>query len=149
MPVKFIWNWFKAQKAVEDISANFKKDAAEYMAERARAYAPVDTGFLKSEIVVVAPSGSMKAHVLARADYSQWVEFGHLAGGWRGSPRIRSCGRRWLTPHERSPRSPRASRFCVLAARAAGKIRCLVRIMRKGRLCQPSPKSTSRTRMRP
>lgn len=81
MPVKFRWPWSKTKKVVEDLTRGVRVGAAEYMAERARIYAPVDTGFLKSEIVVIAPSGSTKSHVLARADYSQFVEFGHLAGG--------------------------------------------------------------------
>lgn len=115
MPVKFIWNWFKAQKAVEDIATNFKRDAAEYMAERARAYAPVDTGFLKSEIIVVAPSGSMKAHVLARADYSQWVEFGHLAGGVA-----------WVTPN------PFMRKALADTARAFPEIAKGVKVLRPG-----------------
>jgi hypothetical protein len=81
MKIKWTWNPFKAKQAMQAAGDDLKTRCAQHMAERARHYAPVDTGHLQAEIQVVAPSGSKSAHVIAGADYSQWVEFGHLAGG--------------------------------------------------------------------
>ena len=80
MGIRFRWNPFRATQALQKTVAEIRRDAAEYMADRARSYVPVDTGFLKSSITVISPSGSQSSHVVATADYAQFVEFGHVAG---------------------------------------------------------------------
>lgn len=115
MGIRFDWNPFRARKALQETAAEVRRRAAEHMAERARMYAPVDTGFLKSEIVVVSPSGSRSSHVLARADYSQFVEFGHLAGGVT-----------WVAPN------PFMRRALADTARAFPEIAKGVKVLRPG-----------------
>jgi len=51
------------------------------MAERARIYAPVDTGHLKANIVVIATQGGTLYRVVSMATYSRFVEWGSMHGG--------------------------------------------------------------------
>lgn len=80
MAFRFRWNPFAAKKAVQDAGKTIQLRAAEFMAERARAYVPMDTGALKTSIQIVNASGSTKVHVVATEHYAQFVEFGHIAG---------------------------------------------------------------------
>ena len=77
-------DWFKAKKAVEDAGREIGKRAAEYMTERAKLYAPVDTGLLHSsiqyELSLVGSAQSFGYTVFATAPYAAYVEFGHMAG---------------------------------------------------------------------
>lgn len=82
--IKNTIDWVKAKLALEQAGADAIRRTAEFMAERARMYAPVDTGFLVSQIQVIASSGSSDVHVISGASYSEFVEFGfhHIAGIW-------------------------------------------------------------------
>lgn len=57
------------------------RQCAEFMAARARLYVPVDTGFLRESIVVMATMSGTRYSVIATANYARYVEFGHMAGG--------------------------------------------------------------------
>lgn len=53
------------------------KALAEFVAERARMYCPVDTGELRASIQVISESDGMRHHVIATARYAEPVEWGH------------------------------------------------------------------------
>ena len=76
---KSIWNWFKAEKALEAVSADLTDQMAAFVLERYRMYAPVDTGFMVSTSDIVKQFGN-ESHVVVTAYYAYWVEMGHLAG---------------------------------------------------------------------
>jgi HK97 gp10 family phage protein len=56
------------------------RQAAEYVAERARFYAPVDTGELRASIIVQSSQAGGTWHVLATAPHSRFVEWGSMHG---------------------------------------------------------------------
>lgn len=72
--------WFgdRARALIEARARKVGARACDYMAERARFHAPVDSGDLRESIAVV-PSGSTFT-VYVGVDYAFFVHFGHLAG---------------------------------------------------------------------
>jgi hypothetical protein len=66
-------DWAKARFAILQVGEETNRLAAEFMAERARIYCPVDTGFLLASIEVIKASGSGNYHVIARAYYAGFV----------------------------------------------------------------------------
>ena len=54
--------------------------AAEYVADRAPAYAPVRTGELRNSIVVTSSMGGAVWHVVATAPHARFVEYGTMHG---------------------------------------------------------------------
>jgi HK97 gp10 family phage protein len=59
---------------------------AEFVADRARAYCPVDTGELRDSIHVVGEADGLRHHVVATADHAEPVEFGHTMRNGRLYP---------------------------------------------------------------
>jgi hypothetical protein len=76
----FRWNPQPARSALIQTATTAAQMAAGFMAERAKQYAPVDTGMLLRSIEVQTSSIGTSFHVIATAPYAQWVEFGHMAG---------------------------------------------------------------------
>lgn len=62
--------------AVEANSRTAPMRAAEKIAASAKAYAPVDTGYLRSSIRAVSVSAGKEADVVVSAPYAAFVEYG-------------------------------------------------------------------------
>lgn len=62
--------------AVEANSRSAPKRVADRIASRAREYAPVDTGYLRSTIGTESISVGKEAEVFASAEYAAYIEFG-------------------------------------------------------------------------
>jgi hypothetical protein len=78
MAVKSFWNGEEVKaRLLAEHRAGIRK-LAEYVALRARIYAPVDTGALRGSITVVSEADGMRHHVIATAPYAEPVEFGHV-----------------------------------------------------------------------
>ena len=75
------WNGEKIKARMEMAGSEGARRAAEYVAERARYYCPVDTGHLKASITVIGTQGGMKWSVIATAKYAPFVEYGSMHGG--------------------------------------------------------------------
>lgn len=82
-------DWAKAKLFVVKAGQQIMVSAADYMAERARAHAPVDTGFLQNSVAVAYGLAASLPYtytysVVATADYAVWVQIGHLtpSGFW-------------------------------------------------------------------
>ena len=76
-------SWFNpapAKARLEAAGREGARRAAEYVAERARAYCPVDTGELKASIVVMSSMNGTVWHVVATAKHARWVEYGSMHG---------------------------------------------------------------------
>ena len=81
MNFKWCWDAGRALRAIEARRQSVERAAAEFMADRARKLAPVDTGFLVSTIDVTAPAASDHVHVVCTAPYAVFVNFGHFTKG--------------------------------------------------------------------
>lgn len=84
-----IRNWWDPEGAKRRLLEEHKagiKALAEFVAERARIYCPVDTGALKASIHVVSEADGMRHHVIAPLNYSEPVEFGHVMRNGRFHP---------------------------------------------------------------
>jgi hypothetical protein len=75
------WRGPQVAAAMEATGKVAAQRAAEYVADRARYYAPVDTGRLRASIEVISTQSGTRWSVVARVNYARWVEFGHMAGG--------------------------------------------------------------------
>lgn len=64
-------------RIVEERKAGLRA-LAEFVAERARLYAPYDTGELRDSIHVVSEADGLRHHVFATARHSEPVEFGYV-----------------------------------------------------------------------
>lgn len=64
-----------------------KLEAAAYLQERAKFYAPVDTGFLRDHIVI-DDSGSGTVRVVSEAPYSHFIEFGYYGARHKATGRF-------------------------------------------------------------
>lgn len=84
----------RGRAACVNAANSIMSEAAQFMAARARQYAPIDTGFLKSSIIVTSEnivfpgnSGQTVSYtVMATAIYATWVEFGHVTKSGRHVP---------------------------------------------------------------
>jgi hypothetical protein len=75
-----IRKWWNPEKVKAELIAEHKagiRALAEFVADRARLYCPVDTGALRASITVVSEADGMRHHVIAPLKYSEPVEFGH------------------------------------------------------------------------
>lgn len=73
-------SWWRGDELRERLAAEHRagvKALAEFVADRARMYCPVDTGALKASIQVVSEADGTRHHVIAPLNYSESVEFGH------------------------------------------------------------------------
>lgn len=83
------------------------RELAEFVAERARFYCPVDSGHLLSTIQVVEAEDGRSWRVVATAEYASAVEFGYTTSTGRAvppQPFLRPAiadGRRWLAERAR------------------------------------------------
>jgi hypothetical protein len=71
--------WFSGDALRERLAAEHRagiRALAEFVAERARMYAPVETGALKASIHVVSEAGGMRHHVVSSLPYAEPTEFG-------------------------------------------------------------------------
>lgn len=84
MTLRKWWNEDGVRQMFKAYKAELSKNAAEYMASRARVHCPVDTAELLSSIIVMSESQGSRSYVQATAHYSAYVEFGHMtpAGSW-------------------------------------------------------------------
>jgi hypothetical protein len=83
MGVRSWWNPNAARQAMRQAGMQVVANAAEYMAQRAREYCPVDTGELQSSIIVISSDSTW--YVQATAAHAVPVEMGHLTrdgGTW-------------------------------------------------------------------
>lgn len=83
--------WWKPEDAlaiVRATSARASLDLAEYVADQARMYCPVDSGDLKRSIQVISSTDMMFHWVIATMPYAEPVEFGytHYLTGRRVPP---------------------------------------------------------------
>lgn len=100
------WNGDAAKAALIAAGTEAIMQAAEFMADHARANCPVDTGELLGSIQVVSSKGGSVVNVVATADYAQWVEFGHMAGSTFVAP----------NPFMRNALAATAAQFPTIAA---------------------------------
>lgn len=73
--------WWDPEPAKQQLLANARggvKAAAEFMADRARAYCPVDTGRLRESIHVVGEADGSRQHVIATEGHAEAQEFGFI-----------------------------------------------------------------------
>jgi hypothetical protein len=77
-------DWAKARLFLTQAGDEANRLAAEFMADRARFYAPVKTGALKASIEPIKASGSGNYHVVCKVSYAEFVEWGftHSSGLW-------------------------------------------------------------------
>lgn len=73
------------QKLLREAAANVRM-LAEYVAFKARAYCPVDTGELRNSIHIISSADGMTFHVYASAKHAEPVEFGHVMRNGRFHP---------------------------------------------------------------
>lgn len=80
--IRLRWNGDAVKAGLERRGREGARLAAEYVAERARFYCPVDSGELKASIRVVSVAGEGGAvwHVVATAEHARAVEFGSMRG---------------------------------------------------------------------
>jgi hypothetical protein len=72
--------WWRGDEVKERLIAEHRagvRALAEFVADRARVYCPVDTGELRDSIHVVSEADGMRHHVVATAKHAEPVEFGH------------------------------------------------------------------------
>lgn len=81
MPVRSNLDWEKARTVLESAGKDVLREAAEFMAARARQLCPVDTGFLRGSIVATSSKAGLVWNVVATAPYAEYVEFGHYSRG--------------------------------------------------------------------
>lgn len=86
MVVRKFWDPEGAKRRlIEEHKAGLRA-LAEFVAERARFYCPVDTGALRASIQVVSEADGKRHHVIAPLNYSESVEFGHVMRNGRFHP---------------------------------------------------------------
>lgn len=78
--LKSWWNGDAVRAKLEASGREGARRAAEYVAERARMYCPVDTGELRASIQVISSMNGTIWHVLATAHYARFVEYGSMHG---------------------------------------------------------------------
>jgi HK97 gp10 family phage protein len=82
--IDFSFNFWSRPNAAKELftDAGIKaaQKAAEYVAQQARQYAPVDTGDLLKSIKVQPSMGGMVWNVLVLVPYAGYVEYGTLHG---------------------------------------------------------------------
>jgi hypothetical protein len=76
----FFWNATGLKEVLDNAAMKAAEQAAEYVAERARVYCPVDTGDLKASIKAVPSMNRRVWNVLATIPYAGYVEYGTLHG---------------------------------------------------------------------
>ena len=77
-------SWWRGDAVREQLLARHRagvRRLAEFVADRARQYAPVDTGELRASIHVVSEADGKRHHVLASARHAEPQEFGYIH--WR------------------------------------------------------------------
>ena len=74
LPKQFNTRVIAQLKSLEDVGHIMPLPAAQFVAKRARDYAPVDTGFMRDNIH--AQKDGDNAVVISEALYSGWVEWG-------------------------------------------------------------------------
>lgn len=79
------WRGASVAAQVERAGAEGARLAAEYIAERARFYCPVDSGDLRRSIKVIPTRGGTRWSVVATMKYAIHVEFGTTHHGPNGS----------------------------------------------------------------
>jgi hypothetical protein len=73
-------SWWDGDALRERLAAEHRagiRALAEFVAERARMYCPVDTGELRASIQVVSEADGMRHHVIASARHAEPVEWGY------------------------------------------------------------------------
>jgi hypothetical protein len=81
--------WWRGDEVKERLIAEHRAGVrvlAEFLADRARVYCPVDTGELRDSIHVVSEADGMRHHVVATAKHAEPVEFGHTMANGRFHP---------------------------------------------------------------
>lgn len=82
-------SWWNPEPARQRLVAEYKDGLlalAEFVADRARAYAPVDTGRLRDSIHVVSEADGMRHHVVATVPWAEPQEFGFTMRNGRFYP---------------------------------------------------------------
>lgn len=85
MAHRFVWNGDAVKSHLEAKGELAKKILAEYVAQKAFEFCPVDTGALSQSIGVVEANTGDAYMVVVGMYYAPWVEFGHTnhwTGGW-------------------------------------------------------------------
>jgi hypothetical protein len=80
------WRGEEIKARIEQSGREGARLAAEFVAERARIYAPIDTGELRASISVLSSQGGSLWHVVATAKHARWVEYGSMHGNTFISP---------------------------------------------------------------
>ncbi|MEJ7638280.1 MAG: HK97 gp10 family phage protein [Singulisphaera sp.] len=78
--IRLRWNGDAVKAGLERRGREGARLAAEYVAERARFYCPVDSGELKASIQVISGGDGAVWQVVATAEHAGAVEFGSMRG---------------------------------------------------------------------
>ncbi len=78
----FWWRPQAVKETFEQAGIRAAQKAAEYVADQARQYAPVDTSALVNSIKVVPSMNGMVWNVLVQVPYAGYVEYGTLHGNF-------------------------------------------------------------------
>lgn len=80
MDLRLRWDGDAVGAGLERRGREAARLAAEYVAERARIYCPVESGELSASIRVVSGEDGSVWHVIATAEHARAVEFGSMRG---------------------------------------------------------------------